>query len=146
MHRRTGISLALIGLLCLAALAATAKPLDLKTLTGTWTCPICDQKKLEGKQAECEALGHEHALKLDDGTWVRFMETEKSGALIHGGGRHTARMKVCGFLDPNATTVDVECYEIDEKWTSWCPVHGRMDLCRGEGAEAGTAAETKTSK
>jgi hypothetical protein len=127
----------LVGLACLLGAsvpAAQAKEKVFKRFTGTWSCPVCDAKHLQGNQTECEAQGHKHALKLDDGRFVRFEENERSQALIQGGGRHAARIEIYGFYDEGAKTLDVECYKLDGRWSSWCSQHQRMDHCRGQGS------------
>jgi hypothetical protein len=103
---------------------------DLKVFKGRWTCPICEAKGLKGEKAECEDLGHKHALRLDDGTIITFVENERSEALVKGGDRHWLRIEVCGLYDPAAKALDVDSYQIDGIWTTWCDVHDRMDMCR----------------
>ncbi len=139
MHRR---NLGRVGALSLAALAfvlvlaaghaaAKGRSKDLKILKGTWTCPLCDAKGLKGEIAECEDLGHKHALRLSDGAYVAFVENARSEALVTGGGRHNVKIEVCGLYDSSNRKIDVDGYAIDGIWTTWCDAHGRMDMCRG---------------
>jgi hypothetical protein len=146
MKKRWPILFALAGLLVLSAHAAEAGKKEWKTFNGTWSCPICDAKHLLGIQTECEALGHIHALKLDNGKFVQFVKNERSEALIAGGGRHRTRIEICGFYDQAANTLDIECYKIDGKWTSWCSEHHRMDMCRWDGEPAPAEADEDLGK
>jgi hypothetical protein len=110
---------------------------DLKILKGTWTCPICDAKGLKGGKAECEDLGHKHALRLDDGKYVTFVENARSEALVVGGGRHNTRVEVCGLYDPSTHVIDLDSFEIDGIWSTWCEKDGRMDMCRAQAMHDG---------
>lgn len=122
------------------AVSAFAKDPQFRILSGKWICPTCDAKHLKGNQTECEAQGHTHVLKLNDGTMVNFVPSNRATDLIHGGGRHSCQIKIAGFYDSKNLTLDVECYAIDGKWTTWCEQENRMDLCRA-GGEAKPASE-----
>ena len=138
--------IALAVMICLTSagiVSAFAGDVDFKVLSGKWTCPICDSKHLEGNQTECEAQGHTHVFKLNDGTMVSFVPSPRADLLIRGGGRHSCPIKICGFYNRKLHTIDVEAYAIDNQWTSWCEEHKQMDLCRGNGADhAPGVAET----
>jgi hypothetical protein len=128
---------------CVGAGSAHANDLEFRILAGKWTCPICDSKHMQENQTTCEDQGHAHALKLNNGTMITFVPSNRSTALIHGGGRHSFPIKVAGFYDQKHQTLDVECYEIEGMWTTWCEQEQRMDLCRAGGRE--TAEEKQTS-
>ena len=96
-----------------------------------------------GEKAECEDLGHKHALKLDDGTYIAFVENARSEALVVGGGRYNTRIEVCGLYDSSTHVIDLESFEIDGIWSTWCDSDGRMDMCR---AHAGRDGEDLSQK
>ena len=128
MIRRIAVFLVLaITALSVAASAASQK--NTKTFTGTLTCLACDLKKLEGTNSECEAYGHRHSLRLDNGKYVNFLENDHSEALLKGGGRHNTRIQVTGIYDSKSHTIDVHDYVIDNIQTVWCEKHGQMDIC-----------------
>jgi hypothetical protein len=129
--RQLLLTLPMLILAANVALAAPAK--ELRTLKGTWMCPECASMKQADTAEQCEAKGHRHALKLDDGQIITFVDSPRAAALIHGGGRDKAKIDVCGFYDAQAKTLDIEAYRIDKLWTSWCDTHGRMDTCRSIG-------------
>ena len=110
---------------------AVAGP-QFKSFQGTWTCPICDAKHFHGTQAECEAFNHKHCLKLNDGTYISFLESPRSKVLIAGGGRHDTRMEVCGLYDSNTRVLDVFAFKIDGIWSTWCEKDQQMDPCEAE--------------
>lgn len=134
--RRLLIALPILLVVSTVALAAPGK--EFKSFKGTWMCPECVALKQVDTPEVCEAKGHKHALKLDDGQMVTFVESPRAAALVHGGGREKAKIEVYGFYDMAARTLDVETYRIDGIWSSWCENHGRMDPCRSMG-EAGSA-------
>lgn len=113
------------------AFAGTGR--EFKSFKGTWLCPTCAEMKQPDTPENCEAKGHKHALKLDDGTLITFVDNPRATALIHGGGREKAKIEVVGLFDEKTHTLDVDAYEIDEAWSSWCEQHSRMDFCRATG-------------
>jgi hypothetical protein len=131
IRRRLLIALPLLLLASAAAFAAPVK--ELRTIKGTWMCPECAALNQADAYETCEAVGHKHALKMDDGEMITFLDTPRAAALIHGGGREKAKIEVCGLYDPSTKILDVDSYRIDNLWTTWCDVHGRMDLCRSTG-------------
>lgn len=138
-YRRLLVALPLLLVATAVALATPAK--DFRSFKGTWMCPECAALKQADTPEECEAKGHKHALKLDDGQMITFVESPRAAALVHGGGREKAKIEVYGFYDTASQTIDVETYRIDGVWSAWCENHSRMDACRSMG-EAG-AAETQ---
>jgi hypothetical protein len=124
------------------AFAAPAK--EFKNFKGTWMCPECAKLKQADTPAKCEAEGHQHALKLDDGEILTFIDSPRAAALVHGGGRDNARIEVSGFFDAQAKSLDIEAYRIDGLWSSWCDAHSRMDLCRSTGKPESERTETSS--
>jgi hypothetical protein len=141
--RRLLLALPLLLLVSSVALAAPA--VEFKSIKGTWMCPECAVLKHADTPDQCEALGHKHALKLDGGYVITFLDTPRAAALIHGGGRDKARIEVCGLYNEKTRTLDVDAYQIDGVWSLWCDVHGRMDFCRstGEPGVTGSASSAK---
>jgi hypothetical protein len=127
MHRISVTLVLVIAALNVTASAASKK--NAKTFTGTHTCLACDLKKLEGTNSECEAYGHKHCLRLDNGKYINFLENDHSEALIKGGGRHNTRITVTGIYNSNSHTIDIQSYVIDGIKTEWCEKHHQMDIC-----------------
>ncbi len=148
MRRQSIILLVAIFAISVSAINAhSAAPLRLKTLKGTWTCPTCEAEGLKGDYETCEALGHEHALKLMDGSYVYYAHNVRAEALIKGGGRHSGvKITVAGFYDPSTKTIDVDAYQIDGLWTSWCVNDQRMDFCRAMAFAGAQEAENRQGK
>jgi hypothetical protein len=117
----------------------------LKTLKGAWTCPTCDATGTQEAYETCEALGHKHALKLDNGEYVSFVNNARGEALINGGGRHTVKITVVGFYDSSTHSIDVDAYQMDGQWTSWCEKDQRMDFCRSESFPSSPEAENRSN-
>lgn len=130
-YRRLLIALPFLFMASAVALAAPGR--EFKVFKGTWMCPECAAMKQPDTPENCEAKGHKHALKLDGGRMITFVESPRAAALIHGGGRDKAKIQVCGLYDAKNHTLDVDAYEIDGAWSSWCDAHGRMDFCRSTG-------------
>lgn len=126
--RRISLSLVLL-ITALSVAASAASQKKVRTFTGTHTCLACDLKKLEGTNSECEAYGHKHCLRLDNGKYINFLENDHSEALIKGGGRHNTRITVTGIYNSNSHTIDVQSYVIDGIETVWCEKHHQMDIC-----------------
>jgi hypothetical protein len=124
--------ISVFSVLAIAALSGAASAnsqKNVKTFTGTHTCLACDLKKLEGTNSECEAYGHKHCLRLDNGKYINFLENDHSEALIKGGGRHNTRITVTGIYDSKSHTMDIHNYVIDGIKTVWCEKHHQMDIC-----------------
>ncbi len=145
-RRSTILLVAFFALSVFAIQAYSMTPLQLRTLKGVWTCPICDAKGIKGAYETCEALGHKHVLKLNDGTLVTFADNVRGEALTKGGGRHHVPITVVGFYDPSAHTIDVDTYKIDGQWSSWCDKHERMDFCRSGSPASPPQAENETAR
>jgi hypothetical protein len=126
------------------AVAGTKK--QFKVMKGTWTCAVSNERNAAPPGTDCSDPNHEHCLKLDDGTYVTFLKNNRSTNLLAGGGRHDLNVQVCGFYDPEAHTIDVECYNIDGLWNSWCDVHNRMDTCRQAGEPIASSAGAEGSQ
>jgi hypothetical protein len=130
-------------LLLVAAVALAGPARELKSFKGTWLCPTCAEMKQADTPENCEAKGHKHALKLDDGLLITFVDNARATALIHGGGREKAKIEVVGLYDAKTQTLDVEAYEIDDAWSTWCDQHSRMDFCRATGAPGPSEPKSK---
>jgi len=133
MVRKTALFL-LLAFVSLGVTASAGNNAKVKTFEGTLTCLACDMKNLDGANAQCEAFGHRHSLRLDNGNYIYFIENDHSEALIKGGGRHNTRAKVTGIYNKKAHALDVQTYEIDGLTTAWCDVHGTMDMCGDKNA------------
>ena len=109
-----------------------------KTFSGTLTCLGCDLKS-SGANAQCKAYGHKHALKLEDGTFISFMENDQSTKLIEGGKMHNAEVEIHGVYFGDANMLDVESFNFDDKSFGWCAGHSSMDMCHSKkmGKKAG---------
>jgi len=99
---------------------------------GTYTCMVCDLLGQEGLKSQCEDLGHQHGLRLDNGKYIHFLKNDHSFDLIAGGGRHDVRLSINGTYYPEARMVNVDHYTIDGITTAWCGNHSRMDKCNWE--------------
>gem|GEM_PF-1892517 len=133
IYRRIALAMLLLFAVSVPVFAASGS--QFKSFKGTWTCPVCDQKHFKGTQAECEAFNHKHCLKLNDGTYISFLESPRSEGLIVGGGRHETRLEACGLYNAKTHVLDVDAYKIDGLWSTWCEKDQRMDLC-GAGPDA----------
>jgi hypothetical protein len=131
-------------LLLVTAIAIASPGKEFRSFKGTWLCPTCAEMKQADTPENCEAKGHKHALKLDDGQLITFDDNARAATLIHGGGREKAKIEVCGLFEPQARTLDVDAYKIDDTWTTWCDAHARMDQCRS--AEESNAPQGKSAK
>ncbi len=102
-----------------------------KTLNGTLSCMGCDLKKAAGAHSQCSIYGHKHALKLEDGSYVSFMENDHSETLINAGeGKwHGQEVEVSGTYFDKGNVIDVKNFEIKDKAFSWCVGHKNMDQC-----------------
>ncbi len=132
-------------LLLVSAIALASPGREFRSFKGTWLCPTCLEMKQADTPENCEAKGHKHVLKLDDGQMISFDANARAATLIHGGGREKTKIEVCGLYDPKGQTLDVDAYRIDDTWTTWCDAHARMDLCRSTGdpdAAKGSGAKT----
>ena len=100
-----------------------------RSFRGTLSCMGCDLKKSDGAHAQCKTLGHKHALKLADGSFISFLENDHSTDLIKGGEWHNQEVEVDGIYYGNANVVDVEFYKIKHDTFGWCESHETMDKC-----------------
>lgn len=142
-YRKLLIALPILLLIGAVAIAAPAK--EFRNFNGTWMCPECAAMKQVDSPGQCEAKGHRHALKLDGGQMLTFLDSPRAATLIHGGGRDKVKIQVCGLYDGDTKTLDVDAYRIDDVWSTWCGGHGRMDSCRSTG-EPGSAQNEGSNK
>lgn len=105
-----------------------------KTFGGTLSCMGCDLKKDAGANSQCKIYGHQHALKMKDGSYVSFMENDHSDLLINAGdGKwHGSEIKVTGTFFNKANVIDVKSFEVKDKTFGWCAGHKNMDQCQSK--------------
>jgi len=128
---RKGLVLNLAILLMIGALAFAGDKGEQKTLKGTLSCMGCDLKKGSGANAQCKTYGHDHALKLEDGSYISFMENDHSEKLINAsdGKWHGKMIEVTGTFFANANVIDVTKFRTAGKAFSFCSGHKHMDEC-----------------
>jgi len=128
---RKGLVLNLAILLMVGALAFAGEKVEQKTFKGTLSCMGCDLKVGSGANAQCKVYGHDHALKLEDGSYISFMENDHSEKLIHAadGKWHGKKIEVTGDFFGNANVIDVKSFKTMDKSFSYCSGHKNMDQC-----------------
>jgi len=128
---RKGLVLNLAILLMIGALAFAGDKGEQKTFKGTLSCMGCDLKKADGANAQCKVYGHDHALKLEDGSYVSFMENDHSEKLINAaeGKWHGQKVEITGKFFAKANVIDVKKFKAMDKEHSWCGGHKAMDQC-----------------
>ena len=128
---RKGLILIMAALLMFSLAAMAGKKDEQKTMSGTLSCMGCDLKKADGAHAQCKIYGHEHALKLEDGSYVSFMENDHSEDLIDAGeGKwHGQSIEVSGTYYADGNVIDVEKFKIKDEPYGWCAGHKAMDQC-----------------
>lgn len=128
---RKGLLLTLGIMLMFSLLAFAGEKGEQKILSGTLSCMGCDLKKDAGANAQCSIYGHEHALKLKDGSYLSFMENDHSETLINAseGKWHGQEIEVTGTFFDKANLIDVKSFEVKDNDFSWCAGHKKMDQC-----------------
>ncbi len=100
-----------------------------KAFKGTLSCLGCDLKKSEGALSQCKIYGHKHAIRLEDGKYISFLENDKSADLIKGDKWHGQDVEVHGTYYKDANVIDVDSFKFGDKSYGWCEAHGAMDMC-----------------
>ena len=128
---RKGLVLNLAILLIIGALAFAGEKGEMKTFKGTLSCMGCDLKMEAGAHSQCKIYGHKHALKLEDGSYVSFLENDHSADLIAAGdGKwHGKNVEVTGTYYKKGNAIDVVSFKTMDKDFSWCEGHNKMDQC-----------------
>ena len=130
-----GLSLVLV-FMFLFSLVVMAEKIkgEKKTFTGSLNCLACDLKIGAGANAQCKVYGHDHALKLMDGSYISFLENDYAELLIHAneGKWHNRDVTVTGIFYPKTNMIDVINFEIMDKEFGWCTDHEKMDQCHAE--------------
>ena len=137
MMLKTTIS-TLVVLFCLTLMAAAeetgtaAGPVSSQVvMKGTLVCVGCDLKKAENARSACDAFGHKHALRTEDGKYIGFLENRYSADLIEGKKLHNSKIEVMGVYHTDANLLDVESYRAEGgKTISWCDHCKAMDTCQ----------------
>ncbi len=131
---RKGLVLNLALLLMIGALAFAGDKGEQKTLKGTLSCMGCDLKMESGAHSQCKAYGHKHALKLEDGSYVSFMENDHSEKLINAadGKWHGQQIEVTGNFFAKGNVIDVTDFKTSDKSFSFCAGHKGMDQCQSK--------------
>ena len=130
---RKGLILTMAFVLMFGMLLFAGDKGEQKTLKGTLSCLGCDLKKDAGANAQCKIYGHDHALKLKDGSYVSFFENDHSEVLISAnkGEWHGSGIAVSGKFIDKANVIDVKSFEIKDKNYSWCGGCKNMGQCQG---------------
>jgi len=102
---------------------------ETKTFTGILSCPACDLKMDSEAHAQCKVYGHKHALKLENGKYISFLENDHSEDLIKGGDWNGQKIEVSGVYYPDANMIDVDSFKVMGQEFGWCDGHKKMDQC-----------------
>lgn len=128
---RKGLISILFTLFLFSLAAGTEKKGEQKTMSGTLSCIFCDLKQSSGAHAQCKIYGHDFALKLDDGSYISFLENDHSILLINANKNQWKGQKasVTGIYYPDVHLIDVQKFELMGEEYSWCDIHKTMDQC-----------------
>ena len=96
------------------------------TFEGKIFCPATDLKNTYGARSACIAFGTRQALRLDDGSYLYFLENRYSTRLINDLSFSNKEVKVFGTFYPSATMIDIDSFLVNDRMMVWSPKENKM--------------------